>query len=126
MTVKPTKSGEKADRNNVRFLPLTATCAKKLSNTFILIYKHLETALQHTKTSAEVELQVDAHLTTLETACQQTKTSADVELHVDSRLTTLETAWQHIKTSPRVELHVDSHLHNTGNSMSAHQNKCRS
>ena len=49
-------------------------------------------------------------LTTLETAWQHTKTSAGVELHVDSHLTTLETAWQHTKTSAGVELHVDSHL----------------
>ena len=86
----------------------------------------VETAWQHTKTSAGVELLVDFHLTTLVNSLQHTKTSTGVELHVNSHLTTLETAWQHPKASAEVELHFDSHLQKIQNSLAAHQNQCRS
>ena len=62
-----------------------------LSYTLILILPTFETAWQHTKTTAEVELHVHSHLPTFKTALQHTITSAEVELHLDSHLTTLET-----------------------------------
>ena len=83
--------------------------------------QHLKTAWQHTKTSAEVELlHVDSHVQKIKNSLVAHQEEG-FELHVDSHLTTHETAWQHTKTSAEVELHVDDFM-----CLAAHQNKCRS